>query len=118
MNLYLDDDSLDPLLVRLLRRANHDVQLPQDVGRRGNHDAAHMRHAVLTSRVLLSHNHHDFQLLLDLKDRACFRRTSTTLRETLGEGWGRERTAPGAQAGAPTTGGDSSDSSVFSQPSK
>jgi predicted nuclease of predicted toxin-antitoxin system len=66
MNLYIDDDSVDPLLIRLLRQAGHDVQRPQDVGKMGNHDAVHMRHAVTTSRVLLSHNHRDFQFLHEL----------------------------------------------------
>jgi predicted nuclease of predicted toxin-antitoxin system len=55
MNLYLDDDSVDPLLVRLLRQAGHDVQCPQDVGRMGSHDAVHLRHAIQTDRVLLTH---------------------------------------------------------------
>ena len=66
MNLYLDDDSADPLLARLLRRAGHDVQVPQDVGRMGSHDAVHMRHAIDTSRVILTHNHRDFQFLHEL----------------------------------------------------
>jgi hypothetical protein len=66
MNLYLDDDSVDALLVRLLRQAGHDVQLPQDVGQRGSHDAVHLRHAIRTDRVLLSHNQSDFQVLHEL----------------------------------------------------
>jgi hypothetical protein len=66
MNLYLDDDSVSPVLVRLLQQAGHDVQLPRDVGRMGSHDAVHLRHAVRTGRVFLSHNHGDFQFLHDL----------------------------------------------------
>jgi predicted nuclease of predicted toxin-antitoxin system len=66
MNLYLDDDSVDPLLIRLLRRAGHDVQLPRDVGLMGSHDAAHLRHCVNSGRVVLTHNQRDFQFLHDL----------------------------------------------------
>ena len=66
MNLYLDDDSADPLLARLLRQAGHDVQLPQDVGRMGSHDAVHLRYAIDSGRIILSHNHRDFQFLHDL----------------------------------------------------
>jgi predicted nuclease of predicted toxin-antitoxin system len=66
MNLYLDDDSADPLLARLLRQAGHDVQLPQDVGRMGSHDAVHLRYAIDSGRVILSHNHRDFQFLHEL----------------------------------------------------
>jgi len=32
MRLYIDDDSVDPGLIRLLRRHGHDVQIPADVG--------------------------------------------------------------------------------------
>lgn len=66
MNLYLDDDSVDPLLIRLLRHAHHDVQIPRDIGRMGDPDAAHLRHAVLTGRVFLTHNQSDFQFLHEL----------------------------------------------------
>ena len=32
LRLCLDDDSVDPVLIRLLRRDGHDVQVPADVG--------------------------------------------------------------------------------------
>jgi len=38
MNLYLDDDSVDALLVRLLQHAGHDVQIPADVAISGRRD--------------------------------------------------------------------------------
>jgi len=63
MNLYLDDDSVTPLLIRLLRHTGHDVQVPRDVGLMGSHDAAHLRQCVQTGRVMLTHNHSDFQFL-------------------------------------------------------
>jgi hypothetical protein len=66
MMLYLDDDSASALLVRLLGRAGHDVRLPVDIGVGGANDAVHLTHAVLQDRVLLSHNHNDFEELHNL----------------------------------------------------
>jgi hypothetical protein len=66
MRLYLDDDSADPLLVRLLRHAGHDVQIPADIGKSGHPDPFHLQQAILTSRVFLSGNHDDFDLLHNL----------------------------------------------------
>jgi hypothetical protein len=42
MRLYIDDDSVDPGLIRLLRRDGHDVQIPADVGLVGSSDQAHL----------------------------------------------------------------------------
>jgi hypothetical protein len=42
MRLYIDDDSVDPTLIRLLRRDGHDGQIPADVGRTGISDQAHL----------------------------------------------------------------------------
>ena len=66
MKLYLDDDSVAAVLVALLRRAGHDVQIPVDVGLSGKDDPIHLTHAVLQDRVLLSYNYGDFKLLHDL----------------------------------------------------
>ena len=66
MKLYLDDDSVDAALVRVLRQAGHDVQLPIDVGKSGEDDAIHLAHAIEQDRVMLSHNHRDFKNLHDL----------------------------------------------------
>jgi hypothetical protein len=66
MRLYLDDDSTDALLVRLLRRAGHDPQLPVDAGLAGEDDPVHLTHAIREDRVLVSGNHHDFENLHDL----------------------------------------------------
>jgi hypothetical protein len=63
MRPYLDDDSAETLLVTLLRRAGHDVQIPADVGKAGQTDAVHFTHAIRESRALLSRNqnfHHEF----------------------------------------------------------
>lgn len=40
------------VLVQLLRRAGHDVELPVDVGLRGQHDAVQLLHAIRAVRVL------------------------------------------------------------------
>ena len=63
MNLYLDDDSVDSLLVRLLRDGGHDVRIPADLGAIGDHDALHLRNAIHDGRTLLSGNHDDFEAL-------------------------------------------------------
>jgi hypothetical protein len=66
MKLYLDDDSADALLVRLLETERHDVQVPTQAGLSGDHDVAHFMHAIVTDRVLLTHNHDDFKRLPEL----------------------------------------------------
>ena len=38
MRLYIDDDSVDPGLIRPLRRDGHDVQIPADAGLAGSSD--------------------------------------------------------------------------------
>jgi hypothetical protein len=52
MNLYLDDDHSDGKLVKLLRQAGHDVQLPIDVSMSGKKDPEHLCHAIDANRVL------------------------------------------------------------------
>lgn len=66
MRLYLDDDSADGLLVRLLVGNGHDVQIPLDVGLSGQEDVNHFMHAIAQNRVLLTHNHDDFKRLHEL----------------------------------------------------
>lgn len=66
MRLYLDDDSASILLSRLLAHAGHDVQRPTDVGMVGEDDPVHFVQAIRERRVLLSHNHHDFENLHNL----------------------------------------------------
>ena len=66
MRLYLDDDSVDPVLIRLLRRDGHDVQVPADVGLIGSSDQVHLAHAIRGQRALLSRNYRDFESLHDL----------------------------------------------------
>ncbi len=66
MRLYLDDDSAAALLVRLLRQAGHDVQVPVDAGLAGEDDAVHLTYAVKDDRGLLTGNHRDFRNLHNL----------------------------------------------------
>jgi predicted nuclease of predicted toxin-antitoxin system len=66
MRLYLDDDTVHALLIRLLQRAGHDVARPADFGVSGESDPVHLRYAIRESRVLLSQNHEDFEDLHDL----------------------------------------------------
>ncbi len=63
MLLYLDDDSIAGILVTLLKKAGHDVQIPADAGIPGAKDPVHLTHAIQVGRVLLSHNHDDFKRL-------------------------------------------------------
>jgi predicted nuclease of predicted toxin-antitoxin system len=66
MRLYLDDDSVDELLVRLLRKAGLDVLLPASLGIVGSHDARQFMYAIRENRVLLTHKHKDFPFLHEL----------------------------------------------------
>jgi len=66
MRIYIDDDSIELLLIRLLRQGGHDVQLPADRGLAGKSDAIHLTHAIREARLLLSRNHKDFEELHDL----------------------------------------------------
>jgi ABC-type Mn2+/Zn2+ transport system ATPase subunit len=66
MRLYVDDDSADPHLIRLLRRDGHEVQTPTDVGLSGQRDQVHLAHAIRERRALLTRNAVDFAALHDL----------------------------------------------------
>ena len=63
MNLYLDDDSIAPSLISMLRKAGHDVRIPLDFGLGGAPDPVHLRRAIKEKRVFLSGNHDDFERL-------------------------------------------------------
>lgn len=62
----MDDDSIDPRLLRLLRRDGHDVQIPADVGLAGSNDQSHLAHAIRDRRAVLTRNYDDFEALHDL----------------------------------------------------
>lgn len=66
MKLYLDEDTTHPVLVRLLRQAGHDVQLPGDAGLLRRKDAVHLAHAARQGRATMTRNYRDFEELHDL----------------------------------------------------
>jgi hypothetical protein len=66
MKLYVDEDSVHGLLVRLLQRAGHDIEVPSDVGLVAHSDPVHLTHSIDSHRPLLSANHDDFEELHDL----------------------------------------------------
>jgi predicted nuclease of predicted toxin-antitoxin system len=66
MNLYLDDNSANPMLVAMLRRAGHTVAVPADVGLSGASDARHLDSAIRATRVVLTADRDDFRELHDL----------------------------------------------------
>lgn len=66
MRLYLDDDSVSGLLIRLLSNVGHDVEIPADAGLAGEDDPVHLTYAVEEDRVFLSGNHNDFRKLHNL----------------------------------------------------
>ena len=70
MNLYVDEDSVHGLLVRLLQRTGHDIEVPSDVGLVGRSDPIHLRYSISAGRTLLSANHDDFEELHDLVRQA------------------------------------------------
>ena len=70
MKLYLDEDVADPVLVRLLQRAGHDVGTPAQTNLRGKDDAVQLSYAIEQDRVCLTGNHDDFLNLHTLILRA------------------------------------------------
>src|SRR5262245_40852105 len=66
MQLYLDDDSVDSALIRLLTAAGHDVLIPAAAGTAGQEDVIHLMRSIQTNRSLLTRNYDDFKLLHDL----------------------------------------------------
>jgi hypothetical protein len=63
VNLHVDDDSVDGILIQMLRAAGHDVVIPHDIGNVGAPDAEHLLEAIQRSRVVLTRNHDDFEAL-------------------------------------------------------
>lgn|SRR5487761_1230615 len=61
MNLYLDDDMVKASLLARLRRAGHQVVVPNDAGLSGIWDPRHLLHAAQHDLVLVSKNHDDFR---------------------------------------------------------
>jgi hypothetical protein len=66
MQLYLDDDSVDSVLIRLLTAGGHDVLIPAAAGTAGQEDTVHFMRSIQTNCTLLTRNYDDFKLLHDL----------------------------------------------------
>jgi predicted nuclease of predicted toxin-antitoxin system len=66
MRLYLDDDSVQGLLAKLLRKAGHEVVLPAEIDMSGKSDPKHLAKAISDNRVCLTKNYKDFSDLHEL----------------------------------------------------
>jgi hypothetical protein len=66
MNVCLDDNSDDPLLANLLRKAGHAVVRPVEVSLSGADDARHLAHAIRTAFVVLTADREDYHSLHEL----------------------------------------------------
>jgi hypothetical protein len=66
MLLYIDDDSVDRVLIRRLRESGYDTVTPTDAGTSGQADPVHFMSAIRAGRAVLTHNYDDFKLLHDL----------------------------------------------------
>ena len=66
MLLYLDDDSVDRVLIRRLIDGGHEVLTPVAARTAGHADPVHLMCAIRTGRVVLTHDHEDFTLLHEL----------------------------------------------------
>ena len=63
LKLLIDEDSLELLLVTLLRKAGHDVITVNEVGLSGQSDRVVFDYACRQKRLLLTRNYDDFQSL-------------------------------------------------------
>lgn len=63
MRIYIDEDMSHGLLVRLLRTAGHDVEIPASAGLLGRSDPVQFRFAIHESRVCLTANYDDYEEL-------------------------------------------------------
>ena len=61
MNLYLDDNTCKAVLVALLRKAEHQVTVPVEVGTAGCSDPRHLLYAVKHQLSILTKDYNDFE---------------------------------------------------------
>jgi predicted nuclease of predicted toxin-antitoxin system len=66
MKLYLDEDTVATLLVKLLRQAGHDIMLPVEIGMVGKTDPVQLTRAIREGRAFLTKNYDDFLILHEL----------------------------------------------------
>ena len=66
MLLYIDDDSVDGVLIRRLTDSGYDTATPSIAGTAGQADPVHFMCAIRAGRVVLTHDYDDFKMLHDL----------------------------------------------------
>jgi len=66
MKLYLDEDLESRDLVRALRKAGHDVEIPLDVGMTGESDTVQLTYAIREGRTCVTGNFEHFEELHNL----------------------------------------------------
>lgn len=63
MRIYIDEDMASGLLVRLLQKAGHDVEIPAGAGMMGRSDAVQFRFPIHENRACLTANYDDYEEL-------------------------------------------------------
>ena len=63
MEIYLDDDTDEDRLIALARRSGHRLISPRQLDLSGEHDAVHLREAIVRGLCLMTRNYIDFQPL-------------------------------------------------------
>ncbi len=63
LKLFIDEDSLSKPLVKLLKKAGHDVLTVNEVGLSGKSDLIVLNYARETERIIITHNCKDFEAL-------------------------------------------------------
>ena len=66
MLLYIDEDSVDGVLIRRLIDGGYDTVTPSIAGTAGQADPVHFMCAIRAGRVVLTHDYEDFKMLHDL----------------------------------------------------
>ena len=66
MRLYLDEDTADGILFKLLVAAGHDVVAPAGEGMSSETDPKQLIHSIRTRRAFVTHNYKDFKDLHEL----------------------------------------------------
>ncbi|MDJ0662753.1 MAG: DUF5615 family PIN-like protein [Crocosphaera sp.] len=61
--LLIDEDTLAKVLVKMLKKAGHDVLTVNEVGLSGEPDEVILNYARKNNRILLTHNCQDFEAL-------------------------------------------------------
>ena len=60
LTVYLDDDSVDHVLIGLLRKAGHRVTIPSETQTSGASDSRHFLAAIERRLILITRNHEDY----------------------------------------------------------